>query len=96
MSDRIEANQAGMASLIGAMSDATKRIGATLATLDGDVAVLRAGFTGAASDAYDKAHREWLATLESMQTALGDYTSAVQSSAEIFDQSERSGQKLWK
>lgn len=61
-----------MDALTASIAQANKNIQGTLTRLDEDVSSLRSAWTGEASDAYDKAHREWTALLAELNRVLAE------------------------
>ena len=95
MSDEILVTQAGMSALADRLRDAVQTIGALLRELDEKVAGLRGGFTGAASDAYKRAHDAWTAELGEMNAALDRYRSNTVVGAELFRDAVRKNEQTW-
>ena len=67
---------------VNALGVANSNIAAALAALDSEVAKLRGAWTGAASDAYDRAHAEWVSAIDAMNQVL-DHTRST--TAQITD-----------
>jgi WXG100 family type VII secretion target len=80
----------------GAASAANTAIATELEALDERVRVLRAGWTGAASDAYDEAHRQWTAQLNAMNKILASASNAAAKSSERYASGRAKIQERWK
>ena len=63
-----------VAELASILALAVRALEDELATLDTAVDHLRGSWNGAACEAYDRAHREWTASLTGMKDALADST----------------------
>lgn len=81
-----------MASTIG---DANRSIAQALDAFDQQARVLRSQWSGAASDAYDTAHREWTARLEEMNRILALADAAVASSADRYASGHQKIKERW-
>ena len=66
-----------MESLVQSIGSANAGIDSTLRALDDDVALLRGQWTGAAREAYDRAHAEWTTALSAMNGVLDDVRKAT-------------------
>jgi WXG100 family type VII secretion target len=95
MSDEIKVTHAGMDQLIDLLQDGVRNITGILRTLDDDVADLRARFTGEASDAYDRAHRDWTSRLDEMNDLLAHHRAHASRAQEIFQGVARKNADLW-
>lgn len=83
-------------SVAGSVSAANTAIATELETLDERVRVLRAGWSGEASDAYDKAHREWTARLTAMNKILASASNAASKSSERYAAGRVKIEERWK
>lgn len=67
----------GLMQLRESLARSSQTIGQILTDLDERVATLRSGWSGEASDAYDRAQREWTASLNELGAILQDYSDRV-------------------
>lgn len=95
MSNEIKVTQAGMSALIDRLRDAIQGIEAILRELDGRVADLRGGFTGEASEAYNRAHEKWTAQLDEMNALLARHRNNTIAGAELFQDAVTKNREIW-
>lgn len=95
MSERIMVTQAGMDELIDRLRDAIRQYAHLLDALDQEVAVLRDKWTGEASDAYDRAQRDWTAKLAALNELLAEHRNTSVRAQEIFQDTRRKNESLW-
>ncbi|MCI2959077.1 WXG100 family type VII secretion target [Agromyces atrinae] len=68
-----------------------------LRTLDTKVDKLRGAWSGDASDAYERAQREWTALLEEMRRLVADYGRRVHEVDDRYREASRTiSQKIWR
>jgi early secretory antigenic target protein ESAT-6 len=95
MSERLVRKFGQMDQAVDLIRDANAGIRGSLERLDNNVDTLRGEWTGAASEAYDAAHREWVATLERMNGILAQSAQVVASAAERGRATQKSVQAKW-
>jgi len=95
MNNEIKVTQAGMSDLIERLRDAVHGIEGVLHSLDEQVAKLRGGWTGAASDAYDDAQKKWRGQLGEMNDLLDRHRTNTIENAELFDSAVKKNQQIW-
>ena len=95
MSERIMVTQAGMDELIDRLRDAIRQYANLLDALDQEVSTLRDKWTGEASDAYDRAQREWSAKLVALNELLAEHRNTSVKAQEIFQDTRRKNESLW-
>lgn len=95
MSERIMVTQAGMDQLIDQLRDAVQHFTQLLEVLDQEVSTLRGRWTGEASDAYDRAQREWTAKLTALNELLAEHRHTTVRAQEIFQDARRKNEALW-
>lgn len=74
---------------------ATDGIQDELDALDAQVAVLRDRWSGEAQLAYDRAHREWAASMTRMREVLKDATNAAQTAGTRLAEADSNAAALW-
>ncbi len=86
----------------GALDTAAADIGARagsirsrLDQLDGELAPLRADWTGAASESYQRAKAEWTAAITDMQALLAEVGAKVSQSNADYQAAESQNQARW-
>ncbi|WP_159501998.1 WXG100 family type VII secretion target [Microbacterium sp. 18062] len=67
----------GLEHLRDSLAQASREIGEDLATLDEKVSNLRSEWSGEASDAYDRAQRQWTANLQELNRILREYSDRI-------------------
>ena len=95
MSDEIKVTQAGMSALIDRLRDAIQAIEGILRDLDDKVAELRGGWSGEASDAYNRAHETWTAQLDEMNSLLARHRNNTIAGAELFQDAANKNREIW-
>ena len=95
MSNEIKVTQQGMSQLIDRLHEAIQRIETILRGLDENVEKLRGGWTGEASDAYDRAQRAWATQLNDMNELLAYHRRETIQTAENFQNAVRKNQQTW-
>lgn len=95
MTDRVQIEFARMEELASNIGTASAVIAEHLARLDGEISMLALGWTGEASDAYAKAHREWTTSLGEMNRVLGSIHSATGSITNRHRAAEQKVRALW-
>lgn len=86
-----DAAEATLASLRAARAE----IAARLATLDGEVARLRGGWSGDAQRAYDTAHAQWSAQMTTMGDLLDSASSVLDEWLSGMQELERELAAMW-
>ncbi|MFG6445653.1 WXG100 family type VII secretion target [Microbacterium sp. P06] len=87
----------GLEGLRVALAQTSRSIAETLRDLDDRVSKLRSAWSGDASDAYDRAQRDWTASLDELGRILDEYSGRVADiDARYRDASRTIGQKIWK
>ena len=84
-----------MESLTQAISAANQNIRSALTRLDDEALALRSAWSGDASDAYDKAHREWTATLAELNAVLAEITRTTADITQRHRAAEKKVQGNW-
>lgn len=78
------------------MRSAVTQIQQDLDRLDARAAVLRGDWSGEASDAYDRAQRDWTARLDHMRALLDDYSVRLDRINDRYRTASRTVQnKIW-
>jgi WXG100 family type VII secretion target len=95
MADDVGIDFARMGQLVQVLGDADKNIASVLEQLDGKVSQLDAQWSGAASDAYHRAHEEWAGSLASMNGILSQAQSTAATINERHRAAETEVQRLW-
>jgi len=95
MSDEIKVTQAGMSALIDALRDAIQGIEAILRELDSKVSELRGGWSGEASEAYNRAQARWTAQLDEMNGLLARHRNDTIAGAELFKDAVAKNREIW-
>ncbi|MEV7694361.1 WXG100 family type VII secretion target [Microbacterium sp. NPDC089189] len=87
----------GLVQLRDALARTSRSLSATLAELDERVAVLRSAWSGDASDAYDRAQREWTRSLDELARIVQEYSDRLaEIDARYRQASETIGKKIWR
>ncbi|GAA3594709.1 hypothetical protein GCM10022198_18170 [Klugiella xanthotipulae] len=89
-------NNEALDALSRGMARATREIREILAALDVAVSTLRAEWTGAASDAYDRAQRDWTCELAAMNDTLERLSDRVENANQNYQETERSNIRMWR
>lgn len=63
--------------------------------LNQEVATLRGNWTGSATDAYDRAQRQWTAQLREMNELLAQHRGTAHHAQEIFRDARRRNAEIW-
>ena len=84
-----------MDAAVQALASANGEIAATLQNLDDTVAKLRGEWTGAASDAYDRAHADWLAATAAMNQVLDHARSTTSEVSDRHRTAENAVKAIW-
>ena len=95
MPEKISVDSPELLALVDGARAAVGAIDEALAELDARVAQLRSGFTGEASDAYDVAQREWLATAQQMRDSLDAFRSGLTNAHGHYGAAETSAVRTW-
>lgn len=95
MSERIMVTNAGMDELIDRLRAAIAQFTHLLDALDQEVATLRGKWTGEASDAYDRAQRDWTARLTALNELLAEHRNQTVRAQEIFQDARKKNEALW-
>jgi WXG100 family type VII secretion target len=95
MSERLVRKFGQMDQAVELIQSANAGIRETLSTLDSSVDALRGQWSGSASEAYDTAHRDWVATLDNMNSILAESARVVASATERGRATQRSVQAKW-
>lgn len=73
----------------------TEEIAVILAAFDDDTRALRGGWTGAASDAYDRARTDWRDRMDRAEAVLARATTQVAVASTAFADTERANTARW-
>jgi early secretory antigenic target protein ESAT-6 len=95
MSHVLEFDQASFRDLVESLRGSTGAIRDRLEALDSEVARLESSFTGAASQAYQRAQSEWRAQLVEMNHTLDRAAGVVTDSGEAFVQTDKKAAGSW-
>jgi WXG100 family type VII secretion target len=95
MADDVAIDFARMNQLVQLLSDADANITSVLAQLDSSVSLLDAQWSGAASEAYHRAHEEWARSLASMNGILSQAQLTAAAINERHQAAEKQVQRLW-
>lgn len=95
MPDIIRVRHDGLHAHLLALRQAESRIRRRLDDLDAEVVLLRGQWSGAASDAYDLAHRKWDLELKRMGDILAEATALADAAAERHRAVEAEVIALW-
>jgi WXG100 family type VII secretion target len=79
----------------GELQRATARVSEALAVFDDHTATLRAGWSGEAADAYDRARTEWRASIDTANAVLQEGSALMATAAEAFATAEASNTARW-
>lgn len=71
------------------------QIEATLADMDAQLQSLRANWTGESASAYEAAKAKWTAAITDMKTLLAQIGSAVDTSGQDYQATERQNTARW-
>lgn len=77
------------------MARANADIGAVLEALDREAQSLRAGWSGEASAAYDRAHAQWTARLREMNRILALSSRSAGNAATRYGEAKRKIEERW-
>ncbi|WP_372984117.1 WXG100 family type VII secretion target [Microbacterium sp.] len=92
---RIRVEHEPLAQSIATLADTAQQIRALLDDLDAEATGLRHLWTGAAKDAYSRAHREWNECADGMQTALTSAATAAARAQARTRETEAHVADLW-
>lgn len=81
--------------LLAGLSAATTAIGDELETLQDKADTLRAGWDGAARDAYDTAQCAWSAAMVSMRSILSEAEQGAAAAGHTLDAAEKAARAIW-
>jgi WXG100 family type VII secretion target len=95
MSEKLVRKFGQMDQTVELIAGANADIRGSLESLDTTVSTLRAQWTGSASDAYDRAHREWTQSLDAMNAILAESAKVVASASERGRATQASVQAKW-
>ena len=93
--DRTKVLHEGMTGLVDLLSSGVQRISQVLDSLDGDVSTLRDKWSGDASDAYDRAQREWSARLRELTVFLQQHRDSAAHAQDVFADAKRRNEQIW-
>ena len=91
----IKVDFASLDALVDRLATRTDEIEKVLATLESDVRLLRGQWTGAASNAYDRAHAEWSIELAAMNDVMRKLAKAVSLANSDYRDTESRAAKAW-
>lgn len=95
MTERIVANAEQIEGFAVELRTTTEEVARILAAFDDDTRALRAGWTGAASDAYDRARADWRERIDRAEAVLAQATTQVAAASTAFADTERTNTARW-
>jgi early secretory antigenic target protein ESAT-6 len=95
MAELLEFDPASFQNLVASLRASTREIQQRLEALDAEVSRLKDSFTGAASEAYQRAQSEWRAQLSAMNDTLDRAAAVVAESGDAFAQTDKKAARSW-
>jgi WXG100 family type VII secretion target len=95
MADRVEIDFGRMEGLASSIGSANSTITSLLSHLDNEVSSLEGAWTGDASTAYTRAHKEWSASISELNRILGEVRTVTATITDRHRAAEQKVQKLW-
>ena len=95
MSELIIIHAKGIEELAAELHKATADIAQALQTFDSQVALLRAHWTGAASDAYERSNAQWRASIDALNALLADGSTRIATAADAYNTAEETNRARW-
>ena len=94
MSD-LKVNFSTLAAAAADINRGAAQIESTLGDMDSQLAPLRANWTGEAASSYEAAKAKWTAAITDMKTLLAQVGSAVDTSGQDYQATERANAARW-
>jgi WXG100 family type VII secretion target len=93
--DHIKVVHAGMSGLIDTLGSGVQGLARVLDELDAEVSTLRAGWSGEASDAYDRAQRQWTSQLQEFTHYLQHHREQAARAQDLFADAKKRNEQIW-
>ncbi|GLZ42114.1 WXG100 family type VII secretion target [Actinokineospora sp. NBRC 105648] len=93
--DMIKVNFAEVATASQSLSSTSSQLETLLGDLKSRLAPLAAGYTGAASEAWNAKQKEWDKAYDELKQVLSSIAVAVQQSGENYEATERANASKW-
>ena len=94
-SGELKVNFGALGTVAADIRTRANNIESRLGQLDGDLAPLRADWTGDASEQYQRAKAEWTAAINDMQALLADVGRSVDESNTAYQNADRTNASRW-
>ncbi|WP_018682788.1 WXG100 family type VII secretion target [Actinokineospora enzanensis] len=93
--DIIKVNFAEVANAAQSITSTSSQLDGLLGDLKSRLAPLRAGYSGAAAEAWDAKQREWDSAYDDLKQVLNSIGTAVRQSGENYEQTEHANASRW-
>lgn len=93
--DIIKVNFAEVANAAQSITSTSGQLEGLLGDLKSRLAPLRAGYTGAAAEAWDAKQQEWDRAYDDLKQVLSSIGTAVHQSGENYEQTEKANASRW-
>jgi WXG100 family type VII secretion target len=93
--ERTKVLHESMTGLVDRLTAGVAEIQRVLDTLEHEVSTLRGGWSGEASDAYERAQRAWTAQLHELHVYLAQHRDSAAHAQDVFATAKKRNEQIW-